>query len=288
MHLRQHRERVAARAGWWPAARQSWRSAFGVDGRRTRDVWRGRAKLVVAAGALALALVLGFRAYRAAATAIPRPVTGWAAPVGALATAVGERGIGAHFCTASVVDSPAGDLVVTAAHCVSGRRASRIVFVPGYHDRRAPYGVWAVTRVFVDQNWTDFADPDDDVAFLVVHKSGTTASVQSLTGAEHLGIEAQPWQTVRVIGYPDRTDAPISCVNQAILFSPTQLQFDCDGYTNGTSGSPLLANVSPSTGLGTVIGVIGGFEQGGYTASVSYAARLESSAAALYKIASAA
>ena len=51
------------------------------------------------------------------------------------------------------------------------------------------------------------------------------------------------------------------------------MEFDCGGYTNGTSGGPFLANVHPATGLGTVIGVIGGYEQGGDTPSVSYSAR---------------
>jgi hypothetical protein len=48
---------------------------------------------------------------------------------------------------------------------------------------------------------------------------------------------------------------------------------------------PAVAGVNPATGLGTAIGVIGGYEQGGYSADVSYAARFGASAAALYKIA---
>ena len=39
-------------------------------------------------------------------------------------------------------------------------------------------------------------------------------------------------------------------------------------YTDGTSGSPLLAGINQSTGLGTVIGVISGYQQGGDTPSV--------------------
>ncbi len=31
--------------------------------------------------------------------------------------------------------------------------------------------------------------------------------------------------------------------------------------------------MSPVTGLGTILGIIGGYHQGGYTASVSYADR---------------
>ena len=54
---------------------------------------------------------------------------------------------------------------------------------------------------------------------------------------------------------------------------PDQLEFDCPGYASGTSGSPLLARVDPRTVLGTVLGVIGGYQLGSLTSSVSYAAR---------------
>jgi V8-like Glu-specific endopeptidase len=286
MYRRHHQAEAAGRrASWWAPVRHFWQSTVGLDGLRAPGRWRGTARQA-ALGAVVLGLALGFKATHATMPGVPDAVTGWASPVGALVTAVpGGRGMGIHFCTASVVDSPVGDLVITAAHCVTGRHAGQFVFVPGYHNRQAPYGIWPVTRVFVDQNWSDSADPDDDVAFLVVRKAGTTTSLQSLTGGERLGLGQRAGQMVRVIGYPDATDVPISCMNQAILFSPTQLQFDCNGYTGGTSGSPLLANVSRSTGLGTVIGVIGGYEQGGYTPVVSYAARLEANAAALYKTA---
>ncbi len=54
-----------------------------------------------------------------------------AAAVGALFTTTGGR-LASHFCTASVLDSPAGDLVMTAAHCLSGLAPSQFLFVPGY------------------------------------------------------------------------------------------------------------------------------------------------------------
>jgi V8-like Glu-specific endopeptidase len=207
-------------------------------------------------------------------------------PIGALFR-ITHRGqlSGGHFCTASVVDSPQGDLVMTAAHCVSGLGAGQFAFVPGFRDGHTPYGVWPVTRVTVDQAWATSADPDHDVAFLQVKKLGSDTTVQSVTGGERVGLGQPAGQFVRVTGYPDRLSAPITCENWVSAFSPTQLKFDCGGYTNGTSGSPLLAGISPATGLGTVIGVIGGYQQGGDTDSVSYAARLGASAAALYRTA---
>jgi len=203
--------------------------------------------------------------------------------IGALFTST-RTGLGKHFCTASVVDSPHRDLALTAAHCVTGMAPARILFVPGYRDGKAPYGVWAVARVIMDPHWISSAAPQSDYAFLVI-RPAARRRVQDVTGGERLGVGQRASQVVRVVGYPDDANAPVVCRNRARWFSPSQLEFDCRGYAEGTSGSPLIAGVNPVTGLGTVIGVIGGYEQGGYYADVSYATRFGASTAALYKIA---
>lgn len=204
--------------------------------------------------------------------------------VGALFTVTSGGGLGGHFCSASVVDSPARDLVITAAHCVGGGGSGQLAFVPGYDNGRMPYGIWRVTRVIVDQSWISSANPNADVAFLTV--TGQDGSkIQDITGGERLGIGQAAGQYVRVIGYPQGSNVPIRCGNLARSFGPTQLVFDCGRYTDGTSGGPLLEDVNPTTGLGTVIGVIGGYQQGGDTPSVSYAARFGVLVADLYKTA---
>jgi len=203
--------------------------------------------------------------------------------VGALFTTGRSGALAGHFCSAAVVDSPAGDLLITAAHCLTGQ--GQVVFVPGYAGGRGPYGAWTVTRVILAPQWTSSADPDDDVAFLVVSQPQTGVAIQRVTGGERLGIGPPPPGPVVVTGYPAGGDSPVSCRNYARLFSPTQLVFRCGGFTSGTSGGPLLADVDPGTGLGTLIGVIGGYQQGGRTDAVSYAARLSATVAALYQTA---
>lgn len=208
---------------------------------------------------------------------------GQTSTVGALFTISASGQLTGHFCTASVVDSPDGNLVVTAAHCMAGHTASEVAFVPDYADGQGPYGAWLVTRVIEDQRWLTAADPDDDFAFLVVHQPGTRIAVQEITGGEVVGIGAAAGRTIKVAGYPDGQEDLISCKNAAVAYSPTQFEFDCGGFTDGTSGSPLLADVGPFEDLDTVIGVIGGYEQGGITPSVSYAARFSARMAALYQ-----
>jgi V8-like Glu-specific endopeptidase len=204
--------------------------------------------------------------------------------VGALfSTSAGK--LSQHFCTASVINSPHGDLVITAAHCVT-HTSGTVVFVPGYNNGTTPYGVWIITKVYVDKAWKSSQNPDDDFAILRVSQRGSTVPIEDVTGAERL-ITGKPYdhQLVQVIGYPDSSNQPITCENWLKEPMTDQLEFDCGSYTDGTSGGPFLAEVDLTTGQGAVIGVIGGYEQGGNTPQVSYSAVLGANAAALYKTA---
>jgi V8-like Glu-specific endopeptidase len=204
--------------------------------------------------------------------------------VGALFQLNGSS-LGDHFCTASVVDSAARDLIITAAHCVdavAGNGTLNLAFAPGYHNGQTPYGVWIATQAVVDPKWSANADPDHDVAFVVVQRPGSTTKIEDVTGAEKLGVDQPSNGLVRVIGYPDTAGKPISCQNRTSSFSATQMRFDCQNYTDGTSGGPFLTNVDATRGTGTVIGVIGGYEQGGNDPDVSYSIAFRDDTRSLY------
>lgn len=147
----------------------------------------------------------------AAATAMPtaRPFDGVHA-VGALFRDV--AGKLRHFCTAAVVRSRRGDLLITAAHCLDGKVSpggdvASVRFAPGFHGRAFPYGTLAVTFEYVDSNWHRYHDPDDNVAFLVVGRN-----IEKSTGAERVATGQKMPQQVQVIGYPDSTDTPVTCL----------------------------------------------------------------------------
>jgi V8-like Glu-specific endopeptidase len=210
---------------------------------------------------------------------------GGAAAVGALFSESDGK-LGSHFCTASVVDSAAGDLAVTAAHCVYGKTGT-LLFVPAYADGHTPYGVWPVTKVYTDGAWDASQDPDHDVAFLRLSEASDGTPIEDVTGAETLAAVAPAGQTVRVIGYPDGAAEPVWCSGLVKGFSATQFEFDCGGYTTGTSGGPFLTGVDAATGQGTVIGVIGGYQEGGNTPQVSYAAVFGTAVPQLYATAQA-
>jgi V8-like Glu-specific endopeptidase len=242
-----------------------------------------RARSVLAAGrGLAIEQLAPADTGPAAGTGQP---FGGVAAVGALFTESNGK-LGARFCTASVVDAVAGDLAVTAAHCVYGKNAG-MVFVPDYANGKTPYGIWPVTKVYTDSAWDASQDPDHDVAFLRLSDASDGTPIENLTGAETLATDAPAGQPVEVIGYPDGAAEPVWCSGLVKGFSATQFEFDCGGYPDGTSGGPFLTGVDAATGQGTVIGVIGGYQQGGDTPQVSYAAVFGSAIAQLYATAEA-
>ncbi|HEU5421654.1 MAG TPA: trypsin-like serine protease [Streptosporangiaceae bacterium] len=205
--------------------------------------------------------------------------------VGALFTR--KNGTLTHFCTASVVHSTRGNLLITAAHCMQGRSlkpAGVVTFAPGYHNGHFPHGRWIVRASYTDSRWKASRDPNDDVAFLIAGRRGVR--IEKYTGAETLATGTSLPREVKVIGYPDTAELPVSCWAKARAFTRPHLRqevFDCAGYTDGTSGGPFLYRVSKTTGTGRVMGVIGGYQQGGNTPAISYSARFLANIAALYK-----
>lgn len=187
---------------------------------------------------------------------------------------------GGHFCTASVVHSQGRDLIVTAAHCLDGS-AGDVVFVPGYRDGRSPYGVWKVERRFLPGGWAEGQSgggEDSDVGFAVVGERGGKAVEDVVGGGYRFVTRTGTGATaVTVTGYPGSREVPISCTNRPTSHSRTQQRIECPGFSGGTSGSPWV------NGYGEVVGVLGGHEEGGATADVSYSVVLGAEAARLYR-----
>ncbi len=202
---------------------------------------------------------------------IPKPTYFNGVPtVGALFFTTGTQ---AHFCTADVVDSATSGLVLTAAHCVygNGGYATDLAYVPNWHRGVSPYGMWAVRSITVAAGWQQSQDPDLDFAFLAVSAPpGTARPIQSVTGGLRLGVSTGYAHPVTVIGYNDTDSQPIECATDSFEFEPTQLEFYCNSFWDGTSGGPWILHLNPVTGSGTVIGDIGGYEQGGDYPWASY------------------
>lgn len=194
---------------------------------------------------------------------------------------------GSHYCTASVVHSQQGNVLLTAAHCLhegeGGGYLTNVTFAPAYHDGIAPFGYWTVSDELVAPGWIAASDPDLDVGFATAHQVGTTKSLESLVGANTLATGTGFEQAITLTGYPDDSEVAAVCQNTTTKQDTFQLKVDCAGFPTGTSGGPWVTGQNPQTRLGTVIGVIGGFEYGGDTPDTSYSSYFDKDVLALYR-----
>jgi hypothetical protein len=171
------------------------------------------------------------------------------------------------FCTASIVDSPRGNLILTAAHCLGRTLAPTLMFAPYYGGRRAPLGEWHVTGQVFPPGWRPYGNENEDFAFLIV-----SGDVQARAGAERLGFSWPVPAQVLVEAY-SFTGALTICSRRPGTITAAgqvQLSFACPGFAGASSGGPFLTGIHSRSGLGTIVGIIGGYQRGGRSPALSY------------------
>ncbi|MCT7659528.1 serine protease [Mycobacterium deserti] len=183
--------------------------------------------------------------------------------------AVGALFIGGgplHTCSGAVLDSPRADLILTAAHCLTGDLDA--TFVPGYDGQAGGQAggqpEWSIEATFVDQRWVDSQDPRADFAIARVSRDGGGSVRTEAGGGLPLGRAPTPGTVVAVTGYPvGFGGGPISCTAATVAGPRGFPALPCDGLTDGLSGSPWLAGTA-------ITGLVGGLDGGGCDESVSY------------------
>jgi V8-like Glu-specific endopeptidase len=192
---------------------------------------------------------------------------------------------GGHFCTASVVNSPGHNVIVTAAHCLNsgngGANKQNVVFIPAYSDGETPYAIWTPDKYFMDSRWVSNHDDKLDVAFLTL-KPYEGKNIQDVLGGNTMAFNSGYQHKVRVTGYPASNDAPITCDNNTTEQPAGFLRFPCANFYGGTSGSPFLTNYNAQNNTGTIVGILGGYEEGGSTPDISYSDNLGDDIQKLY------
>ena len=165
-----------------------------------------------------------------------------------------------YRCSGSVINADAGDVVLTAGHCVidaaSGARARNLVFVPGYRSGAKPFGEWTVSRFATTAKWRNTAgtgqtDEAGDIAMLTLDdRSGT--QLQSVVGALGIGFHQARDRIYTEYGYPAKAPYDGSRLYARTAryagadnsFSPPTMGIVSD-FTGGSSGGPWVAGSSP-------------------------------------------
>lgn len=246
-------------------------------------------KRVLRVLAAAMAMV-GVTTGTASASAAPRT---WSTPIGVIAG--NDTGSG-HYCSASVVDSPHHDVVLTAAHCVWNTDPSKtpVWFLPGFHNGSADgtYGRWRAVKIIVPEKYKQWrashpAPPGQDrtnpydFAFLVV-----SGDVQGRTGALSPLADVNAHNTPTTVAGYNHTEGNLSyCRSTADGWKYEgnwYLKVPCPSVSlsGGTSGGPFI-----ETGTNRVIGVMGGYQEGGPTPYVEYSSLFQGDFTAAYDLA---
>ncbi|MFE3017083.1 trypsin-like serine peptidase [Streptomyces sp. NPDC059256] len=164
------------------------------------------------------------------------------------------------WCTATAVKSANKSAVMTAAHCV--RRGSSpyntnmdMVFVPGYHKGKMPYGAFAVRSAVTPRTWEN--DSVNDMSALVVDADKKGRKLTDVVGSQAIAFNRTVGGTISALGYPatrpQRGEELLRCVGTAKKEHGAQF-IPCD-MTGGASGGPWLANFNTTTGKGTLVSV---------------------------------
>ena len=167
-----------------------------------------------------------------------------------------------HTCTAGVLDSPGGNLIITAAHCVAD--GVDTVFVSGFYNDAGPANTWHVDAVYLDPRWMASQDPLADYAIAKVSRgSGGTVQAQA-GGGLRLGPAPKPGTVITVSGYGVGVGGgPVGCRTATAPNTRGYPSLACAGLVDGLSGAPWIDG-------STVTGVIGGLDGGGCNDKLSY------------------
>ena len=213
-------------------------------------VWRRLSSRVTAWGVAGVAVVVALGAIllpRGGSVSPMLPPLQGISQVGALFQGAWQSN--PHFCSASVVDSPSGDLIATAAHCLSGN-GQDLEFVPMYHDGQAPYGAWDVTGAYVSQRWMQHQDPQADFAFLTLspqHPAGRRARSRASWAATSWSLTSSFRGRPSWSGTPGSGGQPVICLNQASARAGYPA-FRCGGFVAGPAAGPGWPTMTPRPG----------------------------------------
>ena len=174
-----------------------------------------------------------------------------------------------EYCSATAVNSDNQSVVWTAGHCVytepgEGPRHwlnSRWVFVPGYVNGRAPYGIWRARALYTTQQWLRHGNDAFDIGAAVVEPLNGRTLVDAVGGE---GIYFNQPRGYRYLsgGYPVdppfngrwlfACDSPVAHLDREEV--PATTGIGCD-LTGGSSGGGWLIGVAGRSGFGYILGV---------------------------------
>jgi hypothetical protein len=177
------------------------------------------------------------------------------------------------YCSATAIDSPTRQLVLTAGHCVNeggsfgGRRWYRdLLFVPAYSGGKRPFGSFPARRgkVFAPPQWTRHGNRDFDLgAFLTYPNNRGVALADAIGGGVAIALDRPRRQEYTTFGYPHKYRWMQTCTGRysgddldTLEFpGPPTLGIACQWVPGASGGGWLIEEGTAIAGL-TSYGVL--------------------------------
>jgi V8-like Glu-specific endopeptidase len=134
-----------------------------------------------------------------------------------------RQGNQSGFCSATAINTPSRQLVLTAGHCVNsgplGRRGGSawshfLEFVPAYSNGTAPFGAFVAHRksVFALEQWVKTGNPNFDVGAIVLGPNAEGLYVaDAVGGGAALATNLSRRQEFQTFGYPGESRTMQGC-----------------------------------------------------------------------------
>lgn len=191
-----------------------------------------------------------------------------------------------HWCSATSVRSDHANLVATAGHCVYdlGHGAAPLrnwVFIPGYRQGKAPWGVYVGRQAFTHRDFATYGDADRDYAFVTVHgglaprRSGLvdTGRLGDRVGGQGLAYNLRVGKPLVIIGHLARGGALTHSYGTSFgAADPAIRATELVGMRStreAASGSPWFTGYRNTRGLGYLNGLTIGISGSGGTATAT-------------------
>ncbi len=176
------------------------------------------------------------------------------------------------YCSATAIDSPTRQLVLTAGHCLNPGSLYRgnhwyrdLLFVPAYTGGKAPFGAFPARRkkVFAPPQWTNHDNPDFDLgAFLVLPNNRGINVADAVGGGAEIALDLPRNQRFASFGYPGNFKRMQTCAGGYAgddgltrrLAGPPTMSIGCR-WAPGASGGGWLVEDGRINGLNSYLNI---------------------------------
>jgi len=173
------------------------------------------------------------------------------------------------FCSATAINSPSRQLVLTAGHCVNsgplgpgGHTAWShfLMFVPAYANGTAPFGAFIAHRksVFALEQWVRFGNPNFDVGAIVTKPNAEGVNVaDAVGGGAAIATDLSRRQDFQTFGYPGESRSMQGCESPYVgddvltyrIPGPPTIAIRCHWAPGASGGGWLIENGTTIDGL---------------------------------------